>query len=153
MIPNVAKRLGAIKREGDEPGTSRFQVLELARGGHSHLEQKQAKHALEQRDKEIVVVAGDRLSLHAADQPDDDTAKEQVQPRVQENLVQQLAIDQPGLLRALLAVRAIAVVNVAVFHLFERQLELFFDRPARVWSWGDVPARRRATTSGLALGS
>ncbi len=77
--PERRENVGRDQAEGDEPGASRFQVFELARGGHAHLEQEQAKHALEQRDEEVVVVPRDLLALQAADQPDDDAAKEQVQ--------------------------------------------------------------------------
>ena len=67
MIPNVAKHIGSDQAKSNKPWTSRLQILEFARRGHPHLEQEQAKHALEQSDKEVVVVAGDLLSLQAAD--------------------------------------------------------------------------------------
>ena len=91
MIPIVAKTFGASDPKTMKPGPAVFRSFSLPRGRHAHLEQEQAEHALEQGHEEVVVGARDLLSLQTADEADDDAAEEQVEARVEEDLVQQLA--------------------------------------------------------------
>ena len=75
--PQRGKDVRRQQAEDDEASAGRPQVLQLAGGRHTHLEQKQAQHALERQHEEPVVIGHDLLALQPAEQSDDDAAEEQ----------------------------------------------------------------------------
>lgn len=96
--PGGREDVGCQHAEKDVGQAAGLEVPQLARGPHSHLEQEEAEHSLEKTDEEVIVLADNILTLHAADKADQDSAEEQIEPRIEKHFMEQFAGDDAVLL-------------------------------------------------------
>src|SRR4051812_2037802 len=86
--PYRGEDIRSDQAEGDEPPARGFQVSQLPRCRHPHLEEEEAEDTLEQRDEEVVIGPRDFRALQAADVADHDAAEEQTKAGVQEDFME-----------------------------------------------------------------
>src|SRR5262249_14904995 len=84
------EQVGGQQDERDITQSGGLQILEFPRSRHSHLEEEEAEDPLEQVNEELVVILRDLDSLEAADETNGDPAEQQVESRIQEDLMEEL---------------------------------------------------------------
>src|SRR5262245_59632313 len=87
---NSANRenVGNDEAEQNKRQAGRLQVAQPLTGRHAHFQQEQTQYALEQVDQERIIDSRHIRTLQSADVAHDDSAEQQVEARIQEDLVQ-----------------------------------------------------------------
>ena len=87
--PQRRKEVRRQQTEEDETAAGKLEIPQLSGRRHAHLEQEQAKHTLERRDEQLVLVLNDLLSLHRTDEADGYAADEENEPWIEEHFLQE----------------------------------------------------------------
>ena len=140
--------LGATRPKTTNRQPAVFRSLELPRRRHSHFQQEQAEHALEQRDEEAVVGTVTSGPCKPLMKPMMIPPKRRYRPGVQKHLVEQLATEDARLASSG-PLRPLSPGAPS-----SREPSPVPTRPQpRAWSRHDARVRRRALSRGTAAGS